>query len=214
MDVLKWDVDVTSDFAALGDRFDQLVAPMRGVRVKQSHPEFTVDFLDLAQESNQRWAARGIDRLARSRFFAPQIHSVVSRVLTDQIDLTHAFRDEAANFREHRLHCPAAMFASHLGNDAKTAGMIAALGDFYVGGMRRCQAKSRRIVIGNVSWSRVRERKVDIFIRDNSLDNRAKLFHFIEADECIDFRHFFAQLAREALRHAAAHNQLLAGTSI
>ena len=100
MDVLKRDVNITGDFAAVGDCLDQLVTPMRRMRIKQPHPEIAVDLLNLSQEINQRRSAGGINRLARSGFLAPQIHSVISRVLADQIEFAHALRDESANFRE------------------------------------------------------------------------------------------------------------------
>src|SRR5205814_10650659 len=103
------------------------------------------------------------------------------------------------------------MFPAHLGDNTETAGMITTLGDFEINGMCRSQSKSPRIVVGNVSWSRVRECKIDIFIRHHSLDDRAKLCLFVQTDKGIDFRHLFAQVARESLRHATADNQLLAG---
>ena len=64
------------------------------MRVEQAHPEIALDLLDLAQQRRERRAARRIDRLARPGFRRPQIHPVVGRVLADQVDLLHAFRDE------------------------------------------------------------------------------------------------------------------------
>ena len=65
IDMLQRHIDVARDFVALRDRFDQLIAPMRRMRVEQAHPEIAFDFLDLAQQRRQRRAARRIDRLAR-----------------------------------------------------------------------------------------------------------------------------------------------------
>src|SRR2546422_8491837 len=40
--------------------------------------------------------------------------------------------------------------STHAGNDAKTARMIAALGNFDIGEMPWCKSKSRRSEIGNI----------------------------------------------------------------
>ncbi len=93
--MLQRHVDVARDFAALRDRLDQFVAPMRRMRVEQAHPEIALDFLDLAKQRRERRAARRIDRLARPGFRRPQVHPVIGRVLADQVDFLHAFRDEA-----------------------------------------------------------------------------------------------------------------------
>src|SRR6266705_4375476 len=101
---------------------------MRRVSVEQSYPKIAVDFLDLAQYRDQRRAPRRIDWLARSGFFAPQIHSVIGGVLTDQIDLAHASCDQPANFSQHRFPCSAAMFPTHLRNNAEATRMITTFG--------------------------------------------------------------------------------------
>src|SRR5437588_7549487 len=98
------------------------------------------------------------------------------------------------------------MFSAHLRDDAETAGVIATLGNFYVDRMRRRQSKARSVVIRNVSWPGIGKRKIDIFLGQHSLDDRSELFHFIQADEGVDLRHFFTKLAREPLRHAPAHD--------
>src|SRR5437773_8655889 len=109
---------------------------MRRMGVKQAHPEFAFDFLNLAKQRSQCRTASGINRLPRSRFGLPQIHSVIGRVLADQIDLAHAFADERTNFRQHGVRFAAAMFSTHLRNHTKTARMIAALGNLDVSEMR------------------------------------------------------------------------------
>ncbi len=47
VDVLERDVDITRNFPALGDRCDQLIAPVGRMSVKQPHPKIAVDLLDL-----------------------------------------------------------------------------------------------------------------------------------------------------------------------
>ncbi len=83
------------------------------------------------------------------------------------------------------------MFPAHLRDDAETARVITTLGNFYVGGMRRRKSKARRVIIRNISWSRVGERKIDIFVGQHSLDDYSEFLHFIQADESVDLGHFF-----------------------
>jgi len=45
------------------------------------------------------------------------------------------------------------MRATHPGNDAEAARMIAALGDFQIGKMLRRQAETRRLEIRNEGWA-------------------------------------------------------------
>ena len=172
---------------------------MRRMRIKQTHPKIAFDLFNLAEERNQCRAARGINRLTRAGFFRPQIHSVVRRVLANQIKFTHAFCDQAADLRQHRVHRPAAMFAAHLWNHAETARMIATLGNFHISRMRGSQSKPRRVVIGNVSWPRICKRKIDILLPHDFLNDRAKFFDLIQANKGVDFRHFLAQFARKSL---------------
>src|SRR6266513_1936294 len=75
VDMLQRDVDVTRHVPAFGNSGDQLVAPVRRMGVKESDPKVALDFFDFAQEPGQREPASGIDRLARTAFFLPQIHS-------------------------------------------------------------------------------------------------------------------------------------------
>ena len=133
---------------------------MRRVRVKQANPEFAFDLLNLTEQRDQRRSTSRIHRLTRSPFGLPQIHSVVRSVLTDQVDFAHTFADECTDFRQHRFRFPATMLAAHLWNHAKTARMIAALGNLHVSGMRRSKSETRCVVIGNVRGPRICKRKI------------------------------------------------------
>ena len=53
VDVLQWDIDITRDVPALGDRRDQFVAPVRRMGIEQSNPKFAVNPFNLAQERGQ-----------------------------------------------------------------------------------------------------------------------------------------------------------------
>src|ERR1700747_1366652 len=100
---------------------------MRRVRVKQTHPEFAFDVLNLTEQRNQRRSASRIHRLPRPCTGLPKIHSVVCGVLTGQVDFAYTFADKRTDFRHDRFRFAAPMLAAHLWNHAKTARMIAAL---------------------------------------------------------------------------------------
>src|SRR5215472_11039467 len=135
---------------------------MGRVRVKQSHPEFAFDLLNLTKQRNERRSASRIDRLSRSDFGVPQIHSVVRGVLTDQVDFAHTFTDQGTDLRQHRLRFAAPMLAAHLWDHAKTARMITALGNFHVGRMRRSKSETWCAVVRNVCGPLIREYKIKI----------------------------------------------------
>src|SRR5947207_8578274 len=87
--MLQRNIDVACDFVALRDGLNQFIAPMRRVRVKQAHPEFAFDLLNLAKERGEGRSASRIDWLAGPCFRRPQIHSVIGRVLGDQVDFVY-----------------------------------------------------------------------------------------------------------------------------
>ena len=84
-------------------------------------------------------------------FLLPQVHSEVGRVLTDEVNFPHSLGDEIADFRNHGFDRATPVTSAHLRDHAKTARMIAALGNLHVGGMGRGKPEPRRVVVGNVS---------------------------------------------------------------
>src|SRR5262245_3247782 len=127
---------------------------MRRMRVKEAHPEFAFDLLNRTEQRNQRRSASRIHGLTRSCFGVPQVHSVVRSVLADQVDFAHTFMNERADFGQNRFRFSAPMLSTHLWDHAKTAWMIAALGNFHVRRMRRSKSETRRAVIGDVRGPR------------------------------------------------------------
>ena len=49
----KGHIDVAGRVRIAGDGGDQVVAPVRGVGVKKSHPEFAADLPDLIEKMNE-----------------------------------------------------------------------------------------------------------------------------------------------------------------
>src|SRR5215510_13423832 len=97
--MLERNIDVASDLVALRDGLDQFVAPVGRVRVQRANPEVAIDLLNFAKKRGQCGTSCGVHWLTRAGLRCPKIHSVVRRVLTDQIDLANAFTGEPANFR-------------------------------------------------------------------------------------------------------------------
>src|SRR6476646_1119135 len=137
---------------------------MRRVGVKQANPKLAFDLLNLTKQRSQRRSTSRIYRLPRPGFGLPQIHSVVRGVLTDQVDFAHTFADERTDFRQHRFRFATPMLAAHLWNHAKTARMIAALGNLHVSGMRRSKSETRGLVIGNVRGACICECKIKMVV--------------------------------------------------
>ncbi|MEI9897185.1 MAG: hypothetical protein WDN28_25810 [Chthoniobacter sp.] len=71
MNVLQRHVDVAADLLTLGDAGDELVAPVRRVRVEQADPEIAFDLVEFAQELHQRRPARAVHLLPRPGLLIP-----------------------------------------------------------------------------------------------------------------------------------------------
>ena len=213
-DVLERDVDVAGDLRALGDGADELVAPMRGVRVKQANPEITFDGVEFAQERRECGAARRIDGCARIGALFPSVHAEEGGVLGNEIELFHAFFDELAGLGDDAFDGATAVAAADLRDDAERARMVAALGDFHVRGVLRREAETRGVEIGNVGRARGDEVFRDLaggaVFGVETFDNGSDLGHLVEADERIDFVvERRGKVFGETLRHAAGDDEFL-----
>src|SRR5207249_8493140 len=98
-------------------------------------------------------------------------------------------------------------------NHAKTARVIAAFGDLYVSEVSGRKPEARCVVIRDVSWPRLRKRKIDMVVvgisGQNFFDDFSKLIYLIQPNECVHLRHLLTQLFGKSLRHAAAYDQFL-----
>src|SRR4051794_27810102 len=104
------------------------------------------------------------------------------------------------------------MPSAHLRNYAKAARMIASFRDLQIDAVCRGEPEAGRIVIRNVSRP-VGDEGMTAIILDTQdpAVGPAHLADLGEADESIHLGQRFAELARKTLRHASAHDQLLAG---
>src|SRR5712692_4125220 len=105
------------------------------------------------------------------------------------------------------------MLSAHLRDHAKAARMIATFRNFYIGRVGGCKTEARGVVIGNVTGARGDKVKTDTFVcalvLKHALDNGTELAYLVEPDERVHLGKRLAELARETLRHASAHDQLL-----
>src|SRR5581483_8827463 len=119
--VLQRHVDVLHERRMRGDRVEQfLVYPIR-IRIQETDP-FLMGRFDPGQP-RQKFC----ESVTNS-----EILSITGRILPDQVDLTHALREKARCLSHDRFESPAAKFAAILRNYAKTARVVASLGNLYI----------------------------------------------------------------------------------
>ena len=205
MDVLEGHVHIAGDMGVAGDGGDEVVAPMRGVGVEETNPKLAADFADFIQKVDEGSPARGVHGLAWAGFFIPKIHAVVGGVLANEIDLLHAFGNEATNLAHDRIDGPAAMASAHLGNHTKAARVIAALGNFHIGRVVGSEAETGRGEIGNVAglWRHEVE-DAGFVLFEHAAEDRAGFGDLIESDEGVHLGEFADEVGGEALGKAAA----------
>jgi len=127
----------------LRDGFKQLAGDAVGVGVEDAEPAQAVDF---GQSVKQRGQA----------VFEAQVFAIAGGVLADEGDLLNAASDEALGFGDNRFETPRAEFAAQIGDDAEGAGVVAAFGDFDVGGRARRGEETRRRFVVEIGGQQVR----------------------------------------------------------
>ncbi len=91
VDMLEGHIDVAGDFFALGDAFDEFVAPVGGMGVQESDPEIAIDLVEFPEELGEGLAFGRIHSGFGSGFFLPQIHAEIGGVLADEVDFADPF---------------------------------------------------------------------------------------------------------------------------
>ena len=128
--VLERKVEVLADIVVARDGFEQLASDAIGIGVEESEP--------LEVRNAGEGVEEGSETVAEAEVFA-----VAGGVLTDEGDLANATGDELLGFSDNRLEAAGTEFAAQVGDDAEGAGVVAALGDFDVGGGARRGEKAR-----------------------------------------------------------------------
>src|SRR2546423_9535799 len=117
---------------------------MSRMRVKQTYPKIAWQRIQFSQQSadGRRFGRErfygGIEFFGsgnRAAMIRPQVQSVISRILRNQIQLLDAVRNKCFRFGNNVLLCSAAMRTAHARDDAEAAGVIAAFSDFQVSAM-------------------------------------------------------------------------------
>ena len=155
LDVLKGHVDVTSHFGKAGNGGDKFIRPVSRVGVEKPNPEVTFDGGKGIEKVDQALSAGSGDLSAGTATFGPAIHAEVGGILGNQEKLFDSLRNKLFGFTTNRFDCPTPMFASHLRNDAEGAGMVATLGNLYIGKMFGCQTPAGSIEVGDVDGKMV-----------------------------------------------------------
>ena len=132
--VLQRHVDVGTNIVVGGDRLQQSSGDFVGISVKEANPLQAVDASELFQQQSEA-------------VFQSEIFAVAGCVLSDERDFAHAGLRQSFGFGDHGFETPRAKLSAKLGNDAEAAGMIAAFGDFDIGGGSRRGQHARRVVV-------------------------------------------------------------------
>ena len=175
----------------LRDGVEQFLRDFIRISVKEANP-LRLRRLDLREPRQQ----------LRQAVFQSEIFPVAGGILADQIDFPDALAKKPRGFGNHRFKPAAAEIAAILRDHAKSAGMIAALGDLHVGKMARRGQNARRQVVIEIGRG-IGNRLVNSFAdRDDPVD-------FVGPDDGIDLGHVFPDIAAVALDQAAGHDQPL-----
>ena len=119
--MLEGQVEVVANVVVAGDGFEEAAGDAVGIGVEEAEPAEVGDLGERVEE-------------LRQAVLEAEVFAVARGVLTDEGDLAGAAGDELLGFGDDRFKSARAEFAAKVGNDAEGAGMVAALGDFDVGG--------------------------------------------------------------------------------
>jgi len=122
--VLERDVEIFADVVVLRNGLKQLVGDAVGIGVEEAEPAEVGDAGELVEERGEA-------------VFEAEVFAVAGGVLADEGDFLDAASDEGLGFRNDGLEAAGAEFSTEIGDDAEGAGVVAALGDFDVGGGAR-----------------------------------------------------------------------------
>src|SRR5947209_16325324 len=101
------------------DYIEQLPRDFIRIRVQEAHPAQVFDGSKFFEQQ-------------RKAVFQVEVFTIAGRVLTNESNFTRARLRQALSFGNHRFEAAGPELSAELGNDAKRARMIAALGDFDV----------------------------------------------------------------------------------
>jgi hypothetical protein len=118
--VLERHVEVFADVVVAGDGFEESAGNAVGIGVEEAEPAQAVDAGERVEQGGEA-------------VLEAEVFAVAGGVLADEGDLANAAGDEGFGFGDDGFESARTEFAAQVGNDAEGAGVVAALGDFYIG---------------------------------------------------------------------------------
>ena len=110
MDVLQRHVHVAGDLAALRDGPDEVIRPVRRMRVQQPDPEIALQSVEFPERRDSVVASAARAWVAAENFSGEEngaavirakVEAVVGGVLGDQVELPYAVTDQLARLGDH-----------------------------------------------------------------------------------------------------------------
>ena len=208
--MLQGNIHILHHLLARRHRLNQLAAPMRRMRVEHANPKIAGNPVNLAQQRSKRLTAAGIHPARLRRLLLPAIHTVIRRILCNEINLLHPPSHKPLHLAQHIRLRTAAMAAANARNRAVRTSMIAALRNLHVSIVRRRQTKARR---REIRQQRRHLRAVNLISSplQHRLNNRHNLTNQIHPHEAIRLGQRLHQILSVALRQAARYHNLLIG---
>ena len=117
--MLQRDVHVGADFFVLGDRVEKFASDLVGIGVEKAHPAEIFNGGEFLEQQSEA-------------VFEAEVFAVASGVLADEGNLADAAAGEAFGLGDHGFEAARTKLAAQLGNDAESAGMVAAFGNLDV----------------------------------------------------------------------------------
>jgi len=203
VDVLHRYVQVLRDARLARHHVQELVGDGRGIGIMQANPAQTLDLGEAPQQSGE----------VRSRvgFAIRQIAAVGGEILCDEADLGGAPGCHGLGFTHHRIGLTAALRTAQLGDDAKCARSIAALGDLQIGRVRRHRGGTRGVIVIQIARGLGDMHALICALAAYRLDDLA---HLVGADEGVDLGHFVGELLRITLGKATRDDEALAAAGL
>ena len=133
-DMLQRHVEIFGDTFFAGVQIQQLVGHLLRIQIEGPNPAHIVHRDQLAQ--------KGCEALPESK-----VHSIIDRVLRNQIEFLDTFLSQPLRFRHNRFNRTAPLLASHERDRAEGTIPITAFGNFQIGAMRESQADARSLSV-------------------------------------------------------------------
>ena len=190
--MLQGDIKILRGDRRFGYSGNQLIGNLVWVAIKKTQPDQATDLSEFAQECGQS--------IAQS-----EITSVTRRILPDQSQLADASLCQDFRFAQDRLKAAGPELTAHLRDHAEGAGVVAALRNLQIGGIRGRRQDTRGELAVKVRIERVVE-TAPLAGRFTGFEHALEL---IRPYHKVDFGDLLQNVLTVALDQASSHDQLL-----